>query len=278
MKKRLLGFVVLFLIAGASVMAQQTVSGRVTSSVDETPLPGVSVLVKGTTIGTSTDADGRFSVSAPDYTSVLVVSFIGFASQEITVGNQTNISIQMNEDIEELGEVVVTAFGLEREKKSLTYTVQDVSAKELSQARELNLVNSLSGKVAGLSISRSGAGVGAASRVLLRGNRSIAGDSQPLYIVDGVPAGGISNLNPDDVESINVLKGPNAAALYGNRANNGAIIVTTKKGTQGFRINLNTSLMMDQTSHADQVSERLWPGSCRRLYTGIRIFLGSRDG
>lgn len=246
MKKRLLGFVVLFLVACASVMAQQTVSGRVTSSVDGSPLPGVSVLVKGTTNGTSTDSDGRFTIGVPDNSAVLVLSFIGFTSQEIPVGNQTNISISMSEDTHELDEVVVTAFGLEREKKSLTYTTQQVGTEQLSKARELNVVNSLSGKVAGLSIGRSGSGVGAPSRVLLRGNRSIAVDSQPLYIVDGVPAGGITNLNPDDIESINVLKGPNAAALYGNRANNGAIIVTTKKGTQGFSVNVNTSMMFDQ--------------------------------
>lgn len=245
MKKRLLGFVVLFLVASASVLAQQSVSGRVTSS-DGAPLPGVSVLVKGTTNGTSTDADGRFTIGVPDNTAVLVMSFIGFTTQEITVGNQTNITVSMSEDTQELGEVVVTAFGLEREKKSLTYTTQQVSTEQLSKARELNVVNSLSGKVAGLSIGRSGSGVGAPSRVLLRGNRSIAVDSQPLYIVDGVPAGGITNLNPDDIESINVLKGPNAAALYGNRANNGAIIVTTKRGTQGLNVSINTSVMFDQ--------------------------------
>lgn len=246
MKKRLLGFLVLFLMAGGAAMAQQTVSGTVTNE-SGSPLPGVSVLVKGTTTGTSTDVDGKFTLSVPDGSAVLVVSFIGFATREITVGNQTNISVQMTEDATELGEVVVTAFGLEREKKSLTYTTQQVSTEELSAARELNIVNSLSGKVAGLSITRSGTGVGGASRVLLRGNRSIFGDSQPLYIVDGVPASGIANLNPDDIESINVLKGPNAAALYGNRANNGAIILTTKKGTaNGFNINLNTSYMADQ--------------------------------
>lgn len=246
MKKRLLGFLVLLLVSSVSAMAQQTVSGKVTSA-DGAPLPGVSVLVKGTTTGTSTDVDGRFTLNVPDNNSVLVLSFIGFTAQEITVGNQTNISVAMKEDATELGEVVVTAFGLEREKKSLTYTVQEVSAEELSQARELNIVNSLSGKVAGISITKSGTGVGSASRVLLRGNRSIGGDSQPLYIVDGVPADGISNLNPDDIESINVLKGPNAAALYGNRANNGAIILTTKRGAKsGFKITLNTSFMMEQ--------------------------------
>lgn len=246
MKKRLLGFVLLFLVAGATAFAQQTVSGTVTSSADGGPLPGVSVLVKGTTTGTSTDVDGRYTISVPDNSSVLVFSFIGFTTQEVTVGNQTEINVQMSEDATELGEVVVTAFGLEREKKSLTYTTQEVSTEQLSKARELNVVNSLSGKVAGLSITRSGSGVGSPSRVLLRGNRSISGDSQPLYIIDGVPAGGITNINPDDIESINVLKGPNAAALYGNRANNGAIIVTTKKGTQGFNISVNTSMMFDQ--------------------------------
>ncbi|MGC1243671.1 MAG: SusC/RagA family TonB-linked outer membrane protein [Chryseosolibacter sp.] len=247
MKKRLLGFLVLFLVTGASVMAQQSVTGRVTSSVDGAPLPGVSVLVKGTTTGTSTDVDGRYTISVSDNSAVLVFSFIGFTTQEVTVGNQTSVEVQMSEDTQELGEVVVTAFGLEREKKSLTYTVQDVKTEELSKARELNIVNSLSGKVAGLSVTRSGTGVGGGSRVLLRGNRSIFGDSQPLYIVDGVPAAGISNLNPDDVESINVLKGPNAAALYGNRANNGAIIVTTKKGSStGLNISVNTSYMVDQ--------------------------------
>lgn len=249
MKKRLLGFLVLFLVAGVAAMAQQTVSGTVTSSVDGSPLPGVSVLVKGTTTGTSTDAEGKFTLTVPDNTSVLVLSFIGFTSQEVTVGNQTNLSIQMKEDATELGEVVVTALGIEREKKSLTYSVQDVKTEELSKARELNVINSLTGKVAGISINRAGTGVGAPTRVLLRGNRSINGNSQPLYIVDGVPLrGDISDINPDDVESITVLKGGNASALYGARGQNGVIMVNTKKGKdtgRGFNIDLNTTYMFD---------------------------------
>lgn len=246
MKKCLLGFVLLFLVVGFSAFAQQNVSGRVTSTNDGTPLPGVSVVVKGTTTGTSTDADGRFTISVPDNSAILVFSFIGFTTQEVSVGTQTSINVQMGEDTQELSEVVVTAFGLEREKKSLTYTTQQVGTNELSKAREVNVINSLSGKVAGLSITRSGSGVGSPSRVVLRGNRSIFADSQPLYIVDGVPAAGLTNVNPDDIESINVLKGANAAALYGNRAANGAIIVTTKKGAQGFSVNVNTSMMFDQ--------------------------------
>ena len=249
MKKRLLGFMVLFLAASVSVMAQQSVSGRVTSSGDGSPLPGVSVLVKGTTTGTSTDSDGRFAVSVSDNNAVLVLSFIGFTTQEITVGNQTNINVEMAEDVTELGEVVVTALGIEREKKVLTYSVQEVSTQELSEARELNVINSLSGKVAGISINRAGTGVGAGTRVILRGNRSITGDSQPLYILDGVPLNGdISDINPDDVESITVLKGANAAALYGSRGANGVIIVSTKRGKstgRGFSVDLNTTYMFE---------------------------------
>lgn len=249
MKKRLLGFVVLFLVAGASAMAQQTVSGRVTSSVDGAPLPGVSILVKGTNTGTSTDADGRFAISVPDNNAVLVLSFIGFTSQEVTVGNQTNVNIEMSEDATELSEVVVTALGIEREKKALTYSVQDVGTEELAKARELNVINSLSGKVTGISINRAGTGVGAPTRVILRGNRSINGNSQPLYIVDGVPLDGdISDINPDDVESITVLKGGNASALYGARGQNGVIMVNTKKGKntgRGFMIDVNTTYQFE---------------------------------
>ena len=249
MKKRLLGFIVLFLLGSSAAMAQLTVSGTVTSAVDQAPLPGVSILVKGTSTGTSTDSDGKFTINVPDNSSVLVLSFIGFTTQEVTVGNQSNISITMAEDATELSEVVVTALGIEREKKALTYAVQDVSTEELSKARELNVINSLSGKVTGISINRAGTGVGAATRVILRGNRSINGNSQPIYIVDGVPiSGDISDINPDDVESITVLKGGNASALYGARGQNGVIMVNTKKGKntgKGFLIDVNTTYQFE---------------------------------
>src|SRR5690606_29424778 len=223
----------------------RTITGKITAAEGGEPIPGVSVLVKGTNTGTITDLDGNYEISVPSGATTLVYSYLGYTSQERQIGNENVINISLVSDIEDLSEVVVTAFGLEREKKSLTYTVQDVSAEELSQARELNVVNSLAGKVAGLSITRSGSGVGSDSRVILRGDRSIVGNSQPLYVVDGVP-GGFSDINPDDIESINILKGPNAAALYGSQANNGAIIITTKKGiTDGFTVNLNTSYMAD---------------------------------
>jgi len=246
MKKSILS---IFLMLSFFVLKAQerNVTGKVTAADSGEPIPGVSVLVKGTNTGTITDLDGSFNLSVPSGSSVLLFSYLGYSSQERTIGNEGVVDVTLSPDMEDLSEVVVTAFGLEREKKSLTYAVQDVSAKEMTEARELNVLNSLSGKVAGLSVTRSGSGVGGESRVVMRGDRSINGNSQPLYIVDGVPASGISNINPDDIASINILKGPNAAALYGSRANNGAIIVTTKRGSsEGFSASLNTSYMMDE--------------------------------
>lgn len=246
MKKSLLAFLLLLFTGVFAIAQERTVTGTVTDSDADAPLPGVSVLVKGTTTGTITDIDGQYSISIPSSATTLVFSYLGYGRQELIIGNSNVLNVSLKAEESALSEVVVTAFGLEREKKSLTYTVQDVGTRELTEARELNVMNSLSGKVAGLSINRGGSGVGSATRVILRGNRSISGDSQPLYIVDGVPARGIENLNPDDIESINVLKGPNAAALYGSRANNGAIVVNTKRGKQGFNVSLNTSYMFDQ--------------------------------
>ncbi|MEW2922523.1 SusC/RagA family TonB-linked outer membrane protein [Muricauda sp. ANG21] len=210
---------------------QEVVNGTVVSATDGSPLPGVNVLVQGTTKGTQTDFDGNYTIEA-SAGDVLIFSYIGTKSQTITVGASSTINVAMEEDASQLDEVVVTALGVKRQKKSLTYATQQVETEGIDEARaQTNLVNSLQGRVAGLSIQTSGNGVSGASKVVLRGNRSIAGSSQPLYIVDGVPLGGdISDLSPDDIASINVLKGANAAALYGARANNGAIIITTKSG------------------------------------------------
>ncbi len=211
-----------------------------------TPLIGVNIIEQGTSNGTVTDFDGNFDLEVAGPNAVLEFSYTGYQTQQVSIDNRTSLAVTLQEGVS-LQEVVVTSLGITREKKSLTYSAQNVSTEELSQARELNVVNSLSGKVAGLSITRSGAGVGAASRVILRGNRSIAGDSQPLYVVDGVPIlGDITDINPDDIASVSVLKGPNAAALYGNRASNGAIIITTKQGsTQGFNVGLSSTFMAD---------------------------------
>jgi len=265
MKKSLLKLVFLLLLASGPAVAQ-TVSGRVTSGADGSALPGVSVLVKGTSTGTTTDNDGRFALNVPDPTnSILVFSFIGFASQEMPVNNRTSFDITLNEDMTQLAEVVVTALGIEREKKALGYSVQEVSGTAFTQARENNIINNLQGRVAGVQIYKGGTGPGGSSRIVIRGSNSLRGADAPLFVVDGVPydnyntatnqgeygstdlGQGISQINPDDVESMTVLKGPEAGALYGNRGANGVILITTKKGTarKGLGINFNSNLTFD---------------------------------
>lgn len=230
-------------------LQQTVVSGRVTDSEGE-GLPGVNIMVKETTIGTVTDVKGDYRLTVPDNAETLVFTSIGYLTEEVKVGNQNEINISMVEDIKSLSEVVVTAFGLEREKKSLSYATQEVETQQISEARELNVVNSLQGKVAGLSINTSGAGVGSEARVVLRGNRSISGDNQPLYVIDGVPTqGSPQDLSPDMISSINVLKGPNAAALYGSAAQNGAIIIETIRGRKGeVKVSLNNTFMIQDPS------------------------------
>ncbi|AHM63014.1 TonB-dependent receptor plug [Flammeovirgaceae bacterium 311] len=235
--------------ASLADLQEKIVSGRVTDPAGQ-GIPGVNIIIKGTTTGTVSDGEGDYRISVPDGAAVLVFSSVGFITEEITVGNQNVVNISLYQDVESLSEVVVTAFGLEREKKSLTYATQDVPTQQMSQARELNVINSLQGRVAGLSINTAGAGVGSEARVVLRGNRSISGDNQPLYVIDGVPTlGNPSDLSPDMIASINVLKGPNAAALYGSAAQNGAIIIETKRGKKGeTRISVNNTYMINDPS------------------------------
>lgn len=253
---------ILSLCLATVVQAQSvTVKGTVTSKSDGQALPGVNVLIKGTANGTTTDANGKFSIEATPG-ATLTFSYIGFAPQEVSVGTQTELNVVLVEDATQLGEVVVTALGIEREKKAITYAAQKISTDEFAEARSLNVANSLSGKVAGLSFSTTGNGVGSSSRITLRGNRSLTGNNQPLFIIDGVPMdnnvastpatdiggttsfNGISSINPDDIASMSVLKGPPAAAIYGSRASNGVIIITTKKGASGkANISVSSNLM-----------------------------------
>lgn len=224
----------------------EMISGTVTDAQSGDPLPGVNVMVKGTTVGSSTDSEGNFELNAPSLQDTLIFSFIGYQTQEVPISGQTSIDVQLMPQAIAGEELVVTAFGLERESRSLTYSTENVESESLTEARELNVVNSLSGKVAGMQVNQAGTGVGGATRVVLRGNRSISGSSQPLYVVDGVPIrGDISDMNPDDIQSINVLKGPNAAALYGSEAQNGAIVVTTKQGREGeVQISYSSNFML----------------------------------
>ncbi|CAG5018860.1 hypothetical protein DYBT9275_06086 [Dyadobacter sp. CECT 9275] len=226
--------------------AETTVKGMVTDTKGEA-LIGVSVLVKGTTRGTATDVAGKYEIAADDAGTTLVFSFVGYVRKEVLVGNQSEINVTLSEDTQNLSEVVVTALGIKRDKRALGYSVQEIGGEAISTAKEANLATSLAGKMAGVQVTRSGNGAGGSSRVVIRGANSLVGNSQPLYVIDGIPmdnsnpnspgssggidyGDGISNINPEDVESISVLKGPNAAALYGQRGSNGVVLITTKSG------------------------------------------------
>jgi TonB-linked SusC/RagA family outer membrane protein len=239
-------FLCLFLLSASFVFSQQrNVSGSVTDD-QGVPLPGATVIVQETNSGTTTEFDGNYTISAEDG-QTLIISYVGYTSQQITVSNSSSydVALQLGNALDE---VVVTSLGIKRQKRELTYATQNVDSEGIDESRPNgNLVNSLQGKVAGISIQTTSQGVSSASKVVLRGNRSIAGSSQPLYIVDGVPLGGdITDLSPDDIASISVLRGSNAAAIYGSRANNGAIIITTKSGEAGaFSVNVNSTLTME---------------------------------
>jgi len=234
-----------------AVLQDRLVTGTIKDKNGE-PLIGVSVAVKGTTTGTMTDVDGNFSIRVPEGKN-LEVTYIGFVSQTLNVGSQSSFNIVLQESDVNLDEVVVTALGIKRAQKALSYNVQEIKGEELTGVKDVNFMNSLSGKVAGVNINASAAGIGGATRVVMRGSKSITKDNNALYVIDGVPifnasngglsqnneyadqprGEGIADLNPDDIESMSVLTGPAAAALYGSNAANGAIVITTKKGATG---------------------------------------------
>ncbi|MDO8993671.1 MAG: carboxypeptidase-like regulatory domain-containing protein, partial [Daejeonella sp.] len=236
-------------------VADILIRGQVTDSKGET-LPGVSIKIKGTNTGATTDLDGKYSINVPDNGSVLVFTYIGYNTQELVVGDRTTINIQLETANTVLNEVVVTALGISRESKSLTYSAQNVKGEELTKATGTNVVNALQGKVAGMTITRGSGGVGGGSTVLLRGNRSITGNNAPLYVTDGVP-GSIGIEDGDNIESITVLKGAAAAALYGSAGQNGVILITTKRGKAGTTsVDFNGGVLFDQADiHTELQSE-----------------------
>lgn len=248
----------------ASVLQTGKVNGTVSDGNE--PMIGASIVIKGTGRGTVTDLDGKFSLDGLKKGDVLQVSFIGYQTQEIVYNTQTKLTITLVEDGQALDEVVVTAMGIKREKKALGYAVQDVKGDQLTESRDVNVANSIAGKIAGVQIKSNGTGVGGSTRITIRGNNTIAGNNQPLIVVDGVPidnfasspddywgnsqidkGSGFGDISPDDVETISVLKGPAASALYGSRAANGVILVTTKTGSQskGLGISLNSNLTIE---------------------------------
>jgi len=257
MRKFTIMIAVLLLAGLQCAFAQKTISGKVTSSEDGLGVIGATVVVKGTTVGTTTDMNGAFTLNVPAGAETLSISYVGMKSAEVPIGSQTVFEIVLNPDVLALQDVIVTAFGISRQAKSLTYAAQSVTTDALTEARNPNVMTGLSGKVSGMLITQAGTGVGGSTKVLMRGNRSISGSSQPIYVVDGITLnGGIENLSPDDIESISVLKGANAAALYGSRANNGAIVVTTKSG-KGARQGVTTSLGFTYQANQAMILEKV---------------------
>ncbi|HTJ49354.1 MAG TPA: SusC/RagA family TonB-linked outer membrane protein [Cyclobacteriaceae bacterium] len=264
------------LAAGKSTSKPSSIqiSGTVTAKEDNQPLPGVSVILKSSgSTGTTTDADGKYSLSAPDGDGVLIFSFIGYATKEIPISNQTVINVVLEQEAQSLVEVVVTALGIEKSKSAIAYSVTEVKGDQFTQARENNVANALTGMIAGVNSTGLSTGPGGSSRVIIRGNGSLTGNSQPLYVINGmpidnsVPGGssdpnglGITNavdrgdgmgaINPDDIESITVLKGGTAAALYGSRGANGVVLITTKKGKaqSGVGVEYNSTFSMEKVS------------------------------
>lgn len=257
-------FLLVFLLS-IPLYAQQTVSGRVTSQEDGEPLPGVSVVIQGTTTGTVTDLDGLYSIEVPQASATLQFSFIGFESQNVPVRNRSTIDVAMSATVSQLTEVVVTAFGLTQEKKRLAFSQQEVGSTEITASREQNVVDALNAKVAGVQVTRQGGSAGAGSSIVIRGIQSISGQNQPLFVVDGVPinnsfrasigtSAGVDyanraiDINPNDIESISVLKGPAATSLYGIQGATGVVLITTKKGSRAkaFSVDISTNTSTDR--------------------------------
>ena len=266
---------------------ERTVTGRVTDVKDGSALPGVGVLLQGTTRGAVTDVQGNYSIMVPETGAVLIFSMVGMKQQIMEVGAQTTVDVALAEETKNLSEVVVTALGIEKESKGIGYSATKVEGSEIVNSRETNMVSGLSGKVAGVQVISSAGVPGASAKIIIRGNKSFTGENQPLFVIDGVPMDNSTtetnpgdnpfnplleqtaysnrgiDINPDDIESMAVLKGPAASALYGIRAGNGAIIITTKRGRKGMKpqITLSTSLDVAQVNKLPELNQKYSQGT-----------------
>lgn len=302
MKKQIYYFLMLlafFTVTGGTAHAQtaaRLLKGRVVDTGND-PIIGASVMVKNAKEGTVTNMEGKFSLNvAPSAT--LVVSYIGFVTQEVKADTQKGeMTITLKEDTKRLGEVVVTALGIKRDRKALGYSLGEVSGKELQKAKEPNVINSLAGKVAGLTVSQTATGPSGSTRVILRGSTELTGNNQPLYVIDGVPmdntnfessdqwggydlGDGISSINPDDIENISVLKGPAASALYGSRASHGVILITTKKADakKDFSVELNSTTTIEkQLTKWDDVQYEFGQGADGKISLTDDRFSSNRN-
>ncbi|HEX5172258.1 MAG TPA: SusC/RagA family TonB-linked outer membrane protein [Cyclobacteriaceae bacterium] len=279
--------------AGSTIVAG--ISGTVTEQ-SGAPMPGVSIVVKGTTVGTTTDTNGKYSIQVAGENDILIFSFIGYATQEVLVGSQTTINVTLLEDATQLSEVVVTALGIERQAKTLVYATQSVNPSQLTEVRDANnIMNSFQGKIANAQITQGSGGPGSGARIVLRGNRSIQGSNNALIVVDGVPinndtrsaagsdfgsvqsSDGASNINPDDIESVTILRGASAAALYGSAAGNGVIVITTKKGTKDkMSVTVNSGITAEQAFVLPDVQNKYGQGNAGILNTAVGDSWGAR--
>ena len=289
----------LLLMAGLQGVFAQTrvISGTVTSSEDKQPIPGVTVVVPGTTIGTNTGMDGKYVLAVPTKYTSLTFSYVGMKTKVVQIGTATTLDVVLDNDVMNMDEVVVTAIGIPRESKALSYSVQEVGADDIMKSARTDAVNALQGKVSDVQIINSAGVAGGATYVQIRGVQSITQNNQPLYVIDGIPisgseSGGIygvdgvatSNrnidINPDDIESINVLKGGAATALYGLRAASGAIVITTKKGKANpgkkISVDFNTYIQFDKISMTPAMQTSYGQGHAGNWYSGDRLTWGPK--
>jgi len=261
MKIRSQFFVFVALFSFVMGLAQQKNVTGLVSDDQGVPLPGATVLVVETGNGTTTDFDGNYSIGVEEG-QTLAFSFVGYATVEVVVGSASSYDVSLQAG-NALDEIVVTALGIKRDEKTLTYASQTVQAEEMTQARDMSFANSLTGRVAGVEIRKSSSGAGGSTRIVLRGNKSLNGNSEPLIVIDGVPivnnkggqpgmwggideGDGLSQINPDDIESINILKGANASILYGSQGANGVVLITTKSGSEGpAKVTVNSGITFE---------------------------------
>ncbi len=252
MKKIALFLSILFFM-GTMVVNGQTkaLTGKVTSADDDSPIPGVSVSVKGTTLGTITSIDGIFELKVPEDAKILVLSFVGMKTTEVQIGTSSTYDVALESDVLGLDEVVVTALGITREKKTLSYAAQDVGSEQLNMTGDNNIKNAIAGKVAGVQIvGQAGSKLGESGKIRIRGAISLTSDADPLYVIDGIPTSDPNSIDMGNVESVNVLKGPNATALYGQRAEYGVIMITSKRAKAGgISVEVNSNTTFDKVAY-----------------------------
>ena len=305
--KKVLLFIAVCAMSWNVMLAQNKVSGTVVQATNGEPIEGATVLVDGTTTGVLTDANGQYSLTIPDGGKTLIFSFVGLKKQRVPIDGQTAINVTMQQDVLELDEVVVTAYGIGREKKALGYGVENIGGDDIAQKTEPDALRSIQGKIAGVNISGSSSMPGSSTRITIRGNSSLLGNNQPLFIVDGIPynnnnnldqvsfnqlvgsgASGsrIADIDPNNIESITVLKGAAAAALYGTRAANGVVVINTKSGNaqlgeRGLTVSVNSSLSFEQLASLPDFQNKYGTGT-NFAYSQVNgswgaPFVGERD-